>query len=105
MTADIHSTQNKADLPLNGIQVIELAGLAPGPYCGMILADFGASVIRVDRPSAQILEPLARGKRSILIDLKSQDGLTLFKKLCSNADVLIEPFRPGTLEKWGCSPD
>ncbi|KIJ52485.1 hypothetical protein M422DRAFT_156403 [Sphaerobolus stellatus SS14] len=94
--------------PLAGIKVIEFAGLAPGPFCGLFLADWGASVIRVDRASPKptvSLDLLARGKRSVALNLKSSTGIQLAKKLITEADVLIDPFRPGVLEKLGLGPD
>ena len=94
---------------LAGTRVVEIAGLAPSPFAGMILADFGASVIRVDR-FAQLLQAdsaniLARGKKSVVIDLKKSKGSGVVRKLCSQADVLIEPFRPGVMEKLGLGPE
>ncbi|XP_057364517.1 alpha-methylacyl-CoA racemase-like [Daphnia carinata] len=91
-------------MALKGIKVIEIAGLAPGPFCGMILSDFGADVIRVDKANAPPLDRQARGKRSIALNLKSPDGIAILHRLCSKADVLIEPFRPGVMEKLGLGP-
>ena len=95
-------------MALRGLKVLELSGLAPVPFCGMLLADFGASVIRIDRPDDRQnarLDRLARGKRSISIDLKVPKGIEVFRRLSSTADVLIEPFRPGVMEKLGLGPD
>ena len=88
-------------MALKGIKVIELAGLAPSPFCGMILADFGASVIRVDKiGSAMNYDVTARGKKSIALNLKNPEGAKVLKTLCAKSDVLIEPFRTGmVLEK------
>ncbi|XP_071096208.1 alpha-methylacyl-CoA racemase-like isoform X2 [Haliotis cracherodii] len=89
-------------MALRGIRVLEMAGLAPAPFCGMVLSDFGANVIRIDRaknPSDS--DRLARGKKSVAVDLKQQKGIEVIKKLCSRADVLIEPFRPGVLSALG----
>ncbi|KAI9149203.1 Isopenicillin N epimerase component-like protein [Paramyrothecium foliicola] len=102
--------------PLKGIKVLEFAGLAPGPYAGMLLADAGASVLRVDRaqdgrthtPGAKVVpsdDMLARHKSSIAVDLKSSQGIALLKELVKSVDVLIDPFRPGVLEKLGLGPD
>jgi alpha-methylacyl-CoA racemase len=97
--------------PLQGIRVIEMAGLAPVPYAGMILADFGADVIRVDRsPTAgSRFDPtrdyLARGKRSVGLNMKHPAGVETLLRLTDGADVLIEPFRPGVMEKLGAGPD
>ncbi|XP_077319013.1 alpha-methylacyl-CoA racemase [Lithobates pipiens] len=93
-------------MALAGIQVLELAGLAPAPFCGMILADFGAKVIRVDKAKSSVAsDTLARGKRSIALDLKSPGGVSVLKKLCKRSDVLIEPFRHGVMENLGLGPD
>ncbi|CAL9682129.1 unnamed protein product [Knipowitschia caucasica] len=83
-------------MALAGVRVIELAGLAPAPFCGMVLADFGASVIRVDRTKAGVtVDTQGRGKRSVAIDLKTPAGVGLLKKLCVQSDVVLEPFRKG----------
>ena len=96
--------------PLTGLKVIELQGIGPGPFCGMMLADMGAEVIRIDRASAVGQEPrradiLARGRRSIAVDLKNADGVETVLKLLEQADVLIEGFRPGVMERLGLGPD
>ncbi|GAA0990725.1 CaiB/BaiF CoA-transferase family protein [Acrocarpospora macrocephala] len=94
--------------PLAGIRVLELAGLAPGPFAGMMLADHGAEVLRVDRvkavTDAQHPNVMDRGKRSIGLDLKSTDGVAAFKRLAARADVVIEVFRPGVAERLGIGP-
>lgn len=83
-------------MALRGVRVVELAGLAPGPFCGMVLADFGAEVVRVDRlGSAGDRSHLARGKRSLALDLKRSRGAAVLRRLCARADVLLEPFRSG----------
>ena len=80
-------------------------GLAPSPFCGMILADYGASVIRVDKIGAGLnYDVCARGKRSISLNLKNPEGAKILKKLCSKSDVIIEPFRSGVMEKLGLGP-
>lgn len=90
---------------------MKFAGLAPGPFAGLILADFGASVIRIDRfsPSSsggsQDTDLLCRGKRSIAVNLKSEKGVEVAKKLMRSADVVIDPFRPGVLERMGLGPE
>ncbi|MEV6449567.1 CaiB/BaiF CoA-transferase family protein [Amycolatopsis sp. NPDC051716] len=97
--------------PLGGLKVVELAGLAPGPFATMILADLGADVVRVDRaqPGQDVLgipaDPLARGRRSVGINTKTPEGVELVLKLCDTADVLIEGFRPGVAERIGLGPD
>lgn len=93
-------------MALKGLKVVELVGLAPAPFCGMILSDFGATVIRVDRVNrgSEATEPFRRGKLSIALDLKQDDGRTALKDLCRKADILIEPFRPGVMERLGLGP-
>ncbi|XP_068033637.1 alpha-methylacyl-CoA racemase [Anomalospiza imberbis] len=107
-----HSTaaEEAAAMALSGVRVLELAGLAPAPLCGMILADFGAQVVRVDRlsQSAAALahgDVQARGKRSLALDLKQPQGAAVLRRLCGGADVLIEPFRHGVMERLGLGPE
>jgi len=90
---------------LQGVRVVEMAGLAPAPFCGMILADFGADVVRVDRVGAGSMDQLARGKRSVAVNLKSGDGVETVLRLIEKADVLLEPYRPGVMERLGLGPD
>ncbi|XP_067887337.1 alpha-methylacyl-CoA racemase isoform X2 [Heterodontus francisci] len=92
-------------MALAGIRVIELAGLAPSPLCGMILADFGAKVVRIDRTRRAMTDVLARGKRSVVLNLKKPEGVEVLKQLCNQSDVLIEPFRKGVMEKLGLGPE
>lgn len=92
-------------MALKGIKVVEMAGLAPSPLCGMILSDLGASVIRVDRTGASFSpDIMTRGKRSLSLNLKTAEGSRVLSKLCSTSDVLIEPFRAGVMEKLGLGP-
>jgi len=92
-------------MALKGLKVIELAGMAPSPVCGMILSDFGAKVIKVDRVGQGLNhEFTGRGKRSVALNLKKPEGVEIVRKLCNNADVLIEPFRPGVMERLGLGP-
>jgi alpha-methylacyl-CoA racemase len=99
--------------PLDGLKIIEIAGIGPGPYCAMLLADMGADVIRVDRsehvrgfdPATPPADSLNRGRRSIGINLKSPDGLATLLDLVEHADALIEGFRPGVAERLGFSPE
>ncbi|MBI9076487.1 MAG: CoA transferase [Desulfatibacillum sp.] len=95
--------------PLEGVTIIELAGIGPGPFCGMMLADMGATVIRVDRTSPGGLgslpkDVLARGRKSIAINLKNPAGAALVLKLCEKADALFEGYRPGVAERMGVGP-
>ncbi|MFF5081483.1 CaiB/BaiF CoA transferase family protein [Actinoplanes sp. NPDC000266] len=93
--------------PLEGIRVVELAGLAPGPFGCMVLADLGADVVRVDRPGGQFppLGPLGRGRRTIELDLKTPDGVAELLRLAERADVFVEGFRPGVAERLGFGPE
>ncbi len=99
--------------PLVGVKVLELAGIGPGPLCGMMLADMGADVVRVDRagsarggdPAKPPPDVLGRGRRSIAIDLKQPDGVETLLRLVEQADVLFEGFRPGVTERLGLGPD
>jgi alpha-methylacyl-CoA racemase len=99
--------------PLDGIRVIEMAGLAPSPYCGMILADFGAEVAVVDRlssaapetPNLMAKNPFDRGKRSMRVNLKAEEGIAVLRQMIQRYDVLLEPYRPGVMEKLGLGPE
>jgi len=95
--------------PLNGYTVLELGGIGPAPMGGMILADMGAEVIRIDRKGSmdpRIMKDVsARGKKSIVVNLKSEEGVETFLRLVENADVVIDPYRPGVCEKLGIGPD
>ncbi|KIX09688.1 uncharacterized protein Z518_00769 [Rhinocladiella mackenziei CBS 650.93] len=94
-----------ADPPLSGLRVLELSGLAPGPFCGLLLANWGANVLRVDRPGPDPTSDLLTShKSSIALDLKDPQSLAIFLSLLPKADVLIDPFRPGVLEKLGLDP-
>ncbi|XP_023595259.1 alpha-methylacyl-CoA racemase isoform X2 [Trichechus manatus latirostris] len=93
-------------MALRGVRVVELAGLAPGPFCGMILADFGAQVMRVDRLGSRgDISHLGRGKRSIAVDLKRPRGAAVLRRLCAGVDVVLEPFRSGVMEKLQLGPE
>jgi alpha-methylacyl-CoA racemase len=107
-THDLHKLYQTAALAmaLRGIKVLEFAGLAPVPFCGMVLADFGASVLRVDKLQANTdLDSLGNGKQSIALNLKHPDGVEIVKRLAKTSDVLIEPFRKGVMEKLGLGPE
>ena len=96
--------------PLEGVRVVELQGIGPGPFCGMMLADMGAEIIRVDRSSAvgqkaSATDFLARGRKSIAVDLKNPEGVETVLRLIDGADALIEGFRPGVTERLGLGPD
>ena len=107
-------------MPLSGLRVIDVSTVVAGPGCARYLADFGADVIKVERPEGDGMRRmgffhadgeslysklLSRGKRTIALDLKDPDDLATMRRLCASADVLIENFRPGTLERLGLAPD
>ena len=97
--------------PLEGIRVIELAGIGPGPFAAMLLADMGAEVVCLERPGQPSLlgvtgpDPVSRGRSSIPVDLKDDEGRDLALRLIEEADALIEGFRPGVMERLGLGPD
>lgn len=99
--------------PLSGVKVLEIAGIGPGPFAAMMLADMGAEVLRVDRagsvrggdPDRPSLDLLGRGRRSVGIDLKSPEGVELLLELVEQADGLLEGFRPGVAERLGIGPE
>jgi crotonobetainyl-CoA:carnitine CoA-transferase CaiB-like acyl-CoA transferase len=99
--------------PLKGVKVIELAGIGPGPMCAMLLADLGATVLRIDRPGAEDLNLnrplkynlLLRSRETLSVDLKDPAGLALVMRLIEKADVLTEGFRPGVTERLGLGPE
>ncbi|KAL8649318.1 MAG: hypothetical protein Q9210_004470 [Variospora velana] len=100
--------------PLEGMRVVELAGLAPAPFASLLLADYGASTLRVDRPHPHAhsstsppptLDFLTRRKSSIAVGLKSPGGIALLRSILRTVDVLIDPFRPGVLESLSLSPE
>jgi alpha-methylacyl-CoA racemase len=99
--------------PLSGVKVLELASIGPGPFCGMLLADMGADVLRIDRleptdlglPLDPKFDVMARGRRSIGLDLKRPEAIALVLELVDKADVLIEGFRPGVTERLRIGPD
>jgi len=92
---------------LEGIRVVEFAGLGPAPFCAMMLADHGADVVRISRHSGadECSDFLLRSRRNITLDLKSPEPLEVARRLCARADVLIEGFRPGVMERIGLGPD
>jgi len=99
--------------PLTGVKVLEVAGIGPGPFAGMMLADLGADVVRIDRadrvrggdPERPPRDVLARGRRSVAVDLKQAEGVEVVLRLIEQADVLIEGFRPGVMERLGLGPE
>lgn len=109
----IQSQSTKSGGPLSGYRIIEIAGIGPGPFAAMMLADMGAEVIRVERaqsvrgpePEGAHWDVLLRGRRNIAIDLKNPDGVETLLSLVEHADALIEGFRPGVMERLGIGPD
>jgi alpha-methylacyl-CoA racemase len=93
--------------PLAGLTIIEMAGLGPGPFAAMMLADHGAEVIRVERPGNLAVpnDPLTRSRRSLSVNLKTEQGVAIVRRLASQADGLIEGYRPGVMERLGLGPD
>ena len=115
MWSNRYALQDKIERmgPLAGVRVLEFEAIGPGPFCGMMLADFGADVLLVDRPSdpglgfrrRRAVDVMLRGRRSVKVDLKSQDGVAAAVLLARRADALIEGFRPGVMERLGLGPD
>lgn len=99
--------------PLTGLRIVEMAGIGPAPFAAMLLGDLGAHVVRVERPEGQLLgnildaehDLLNRGKRSVAINLKQPDGVTVVLRLIDRADVLLEGYRPGVMERLALGPD
>ena len=96
--------------PLHGVRIIELAGIGPGPFCGMMLADMGADVVRIDRtsgadPTIAMHLVLLRNRRTLALDLKHPDGRAAVRRMCRKADALFEGFRPGVAERLGVGPE
>src|SRR5262245_18409639 len=99
--------------PLSGLRVLEMTGLGPCPFAGMVLADMGADVVRVDRPATGATalglptdrDVISRGKRSVVIDLKHPRGTETALAHRRSADILIEGFRPGVMERLGLGPE
>jgi alpha-methylacyl-CoA racemase len=100
--------QVMAQGPLDGLKVIEFAGIGPGPFCGMLLSDLGADVVRIDRKGGRggsKFDVTGRGRRSVALDLKVPASIEACLKLAESADVLFEGFRPGVMERLGLGPD
>ncbi|MFN3857813.1 MAG: CaiB/BaiF CoA transferase family protein [Caulobacter sp.] len=94
--------------PLSGLKVIEFAGIGPGPFCGMLLSDLGADVVRIDRKGSGRSSPAdvtSRGRRSVALDLKQPAAVETCLKLMESADAIIEGFRPGVMERLGLGPE
>lgn len=116
----LFSSHSADDLPLSGIRVLELGQVIAGPFCGQLLGHFGAEVIKIEPPSvgdplrvwreldvdgvSPWFRSLGRNKKSVAIDLRKDEGRELVKRLAAKSDVILENFKPGTLEKWGLGP-
>lgn len=102
-----HSPSPTACGPLAGVRVVEFAGLGPGPFACMLLSDLGADVVRIDRPGSAAPDPrdiVGRGRRTVLLDLKQPDDASRAMELLARADMLVEGFRPGVMERLGLGP-
>jgi alpha-methylacyl-CoA racemase len=95
--------------PLTGARIVEMAGLGPGPFAAMLLADLGADVVRIDRQTMPAADPKAyvmhRGRRSLAVDLKQHESVEIVLRLADRADALLEGYRPGVMERLGLGPD
>ncbi len=109
MTNQAAATESRATSgPLVGLRIVEFAGIGPGPFAAMLLADMGADVVRIDRPGAAERDKrdvIGRGRRNLVLDLKQRDGLEVALQLLDAADALIEGFRPGVMERLGLGPE
>lgn len=118
MTQQLHLEGNT--LPLQGIRVLELGSFIAAPFAGRVFGDFGAEVIKIEKPeggdelrdwrktrgtTSMLFRTIARNKKSVALDLRSETGREAVKKIAAQCDVVIENFRPGTLEKWGLGPE
>lgn len=118
---DEATERERADLPLQDVRVVEMGQLLAGPFCGQLLGDFGADVIKIEQPDvgdplrewgqakadgASLWWPVVgRNKRTVTLNLRDERGQEVLRRLIAETDVLIENFRPGTLERWGLSPE
>jgi len=97
--------------PLDGVRIVEMGSIGPGPFAAMMLADMGADIIRIERPHGITVFPdhrfdvMQRGRRSVFLDLKNPDGVAAVLELVERADALIEGFRPGAMEALGLGPN
>ena len=92
--------------PLTGLKVVEFTGIGPGPHVAMLLADMGAEVVRVERAGTQVLNPVVeRGRHRVAVDLKTEDGQSFCREALRHADVLVEGYRPGVMERLGLGPN
>jgi alpha-methylacyl-CoA racemase len=92
---------------LHGLKVLEFAGIGPVPFAAMMLADHGADVIRIDRPDTvdNALDPVGRGRRSVVVNVKSPEGLAIVHRLLETVDIVLEGYRPGVMERLGLGPE
>ncbi|BEI92209.1 uncharacterized protein CcaverHIS019_0410290 [Cutaneotrichosporon cavernicola] len=92
-------------MALNGVRVLEFQGIGPAPFATMVLADYGAEVIRIDRKPGVSRDVTSRGKKSVVVDLKDSAGKVVIRNMIKHSDVLIDPYRPGVMEKLGFGPE
>jgi alpha-methylacyl-CoA racemase len=101
-------SEQRSTGPLGGVRVLELGGIGPGPFCGMMLADMGAEVVRIDRPGASVDDGthgvLLRNRRVLAVDLKRAEAVAVVLRMCRGADAIFEGFRPGVAERLGLGP-
>jgi alpha-methylacyl-CoA racemase len=108
MSKPFSSSREPSTGPLRGVKIVEFAGMGPGPFAAMLLADMGADIIRIERPDApdELVSPIAdRGRRRVRADLKKPEDLRRIFALLDEADALIEGYRPGVMERAGLGPD
>ena len=108
MSKPFNSSGEPSSGPLRGVKIVEFAGMGPGPFAAMLLADMGADIVRIERPDApdELVSPIAdRGRRRVRADLKEPEDLRRIFALLNEADALIEGYRPGVMERAGLGPD
>src|ERR1700741_494811 len=108
MSGLFSSSREPSSGPLRGVKIVEFAGMGPGPFAAMLLADMGADIVRIERPDApdELVSPIAdRGRRRVRADLKKAEDLRRIFALLKEADALIEGYRPGVMERAGLGPD
>ena len=96
---------SRSNGPLTGLRVVEFVGIGPGPHVAMLLADLGAEVVRIERQGGQIMNPVVeRARHRVAVNVKSEQGKKFCRDAVANADVLLEGFRPGVMERLGMGP-
>jgi alpha-methylacyl-CoA racemase len=108
MTANDPKPGRATRRPLDGVKVLDLSALGPGPFCSMLLADYGADVVSIARPNPEPFDPaplFSRGKRNVVVDLRADGGPDVIRRMAASADVFLEGYRPGTMERRGLGPE